>query len=77
VSQVALGRHLENAEFKFVYIYNMNPAETLPNQKAVRNGLTRKDVFVVVHDTLWTETAKHANLVLPAPTFFEKEDIVI
>ncbi|MDH5754161.1 MAG: molybdopterin-dependent oxidoreductase, partial [Candidatus Bathyarchaeota archaeon] len=77
VSQVALGRHLENGEFKFVYIYNMNPAETLPNQNAVRNGLTRKDVFVVVHDTHWTETAKHANLVLPAPTFFEKEDIVI
>ncbi|MDI6904615.1 MAG: molybdopterin-dependent oxidoreductase [Candidatus Bathyarchaeia archaeon] len=77
VSQVALGRHLENGEFKFVYIYNMNPVETLPNQNAVRNGLTRNDVFVVVHDTHWTETAKHANLVLPAPTFFEKEDIVI
>jgi len=77
VSQVALGRHLEKGEFKFVYIYNTNPAETLPNQKAVRKGLTRKDVFVVVHDTHWTETAKLADLVLPAPTFFEKEDIVI
>jgi anaerobic selenocysteine-containing dehydrogenase len=77
VSQVALAKHLENGEFKFVYVYNMNPAETLPNQKAVRKGLTRKDVFVVVHDTHWTETAKHADLVLPAPTFLEKEDIVV
>ncbi len=77
VSQVGSGRHLENGEFKFVYIYNMNPAETLPNQKAVRRGLTRKDAFVVVHDTHWTETTKHADLVLPAPTFLEKEDIVI
>lgn len=77
VSQAGLGKHLENGEFKFVYIYNMNPAETLPNQKAVRRGLTRKDVFVVVHDTHWTETAKHADLALPAPTFLEKEDIVI
>jgi len=77
VSQVARGEHLERCEFKFVYIYNMNPAETLPNQKAVRRGLTRKDVFVVVHDTHWTETAKLANLVLPAPTFLEKEDLVI
>jgi anaerobic selenocysteine-containing dehydrogenase len=77
VSQVALGKHLENGEFKFIYIYNMNPAETLPNQAAVRRGLLRNDVFVVVHDTHWTETAKHADLVLPAPTFLEKEDIVV
>jgi anaerobic selenocysteine-containing dehydrogenase len=77
VSQVALGRHLEKGEFKLVYVYNMNPAETLPNQTAVRNGLKREDVFVVVHDTHWTETAKHADLVLPAQTFLEKEDVVV
>lgn len=77
VSQVALGRLLEKGEFKIVYIYNMNPAETLPNQAAVRRGLSRKDLFVVVHDTHWTATAKHADLVLPAPTFLEKEDIVV
>jgi anaerobic selenocysteine-containing dehydrogenase len=77
VSQVSLGRRLEKGEFKLVYVYNMNPAETLPNQRAVRKGLTRKDVFVVVHDTHWTETAKLADLVLPAPTFLEKEDVLI
>ncbi|MEM3666560.1 MAG: molybdopterin-dependent oxidoreductase, partial [Candidatus Bathyarchaeia archaeon] len=76
-SQVALGKLLEKGEFKFVYIYNMNPAETLPNQAAVRRGLSREDVFVVVHDTHWTTTAKHADLVLPAPTFLEKEDIMV
>lgn len=77
VSQVALGRLLEEGEFKFVYIHNMNPAATLPNQKAVKRGLQREDVFVVVHDTHWSETAHCADLVLPAPTFFEKEDIVV
>ncbi|MGQ9625070.1 MAG: molybdopterin-dependent oxidoreductase [Candidatus Bathycorpusculaceae bacterium] len=77
VSQVALGKHLERGDFKFVYIHNMNPAQTLPNQKAVREGLARKDVFVVVHDTHWTETTKFADLVLPARTFLEKEDVVI
>ncbi|MBS7646496.1 MAG: molybdopterin-dependent oxidoreductase [Candidatus Bathyarchaeia archaeon] len=77
VSQVALGKHLERGEFKLVYIYNMNPAETLPNQQTVRRGLSRDDVFVVVHDTHWTATAKYADLVLPAPTFLEKEDIVL
>ncbi|MEM3730377.1 MAG: molybdopterin-dependent oxidoreductase [Candidatus Bathyarchaeia archaeon] len=77
VSQVALGKHLEKGEFKFVYIYNMNPAETLPNQRTVRKGLMRNDVFVVVHDTHWTETARHADVVLPAATFLEKDDIVV
>lgn len=77
VSQVALGRLLEEGAFSFVYIHNTNPAATLPNQKAVQKGLLKDDVFVVVHDTHWTETAHLADLVLPAPTYFEKEDIVV
>jgi len=77
VSQVAVGRNLEKGEFKFVYVYGMNPAETLPNQAAVRNGLKRNDVFIVVHETSWTETAQKADLVLPAQTFLEKEDVVV
>lgn len=77
VSQVALGRHLKKGKFRFVYVYNMNPAETLPNHQAVAEGLKRKDVFLVNHDTHWTETAKYADLVLPAATFLEKEDIVV
>lgn len=77
VSQVALSKLVERGEFKFIYIYSMNPAATLPNQKAFRNGLTRNDVFVVVCDTHWTETTNYADIVLPAPTYLEKEDIVI
>jgi anaerobic selenocysteine-containing dehydrogenase len=68
---------LKQGEFKFLYINNMNPAETLPNEQAVVDGLSRKDLFVVVNDTHWTWTArKYADLVLPAPTFLEKEDVV-
>ena len=77
VSQVSLGDYLRTGVCKFVYIHNTNPAATLPNQKAVAKGLQHKDTFVVVHDTHWTETAKAADLVLPAPTFLEKEDVVI
>ena len=77
VSQVAAGALLEKGAFKFVYIHNINPVVTLPNCTAVKKGLQRKDTFVVVHDTHWSETAKAADLVLPAPTYFEKEDIVI
>jgi anaerobic selenocysteine-containing dehydrogenase len=77
VSQVALGRLLKKGRFKCVYIHNMNPVETLPNHKAVKSGLLRNDVFVVVHDTHWTKTTQCADVVLPAPTYFEKEDIVV
>ncbi|MBU7024575.1 MAG: molybdopterin-dependent oxidoreductase [Theionarchaea archaeon] len=77
ISQVAAGSLLEKGTFTFVYIHNMNPAQTLPNVIAVRRGFERDDVFVVVHDTHWTETAHHADVVLPACTFLEKEDVVI
>lgn len=77
VSQVGAGHLLETGVFKCVYIHNMNPVETLPNHTAVKFGLLRDDVFVVVHDTHWTETAQCADVVLPAPTYFEKEDIVV
>jgi len=77
VSQVALSEHVERGEFKFIFIYNMNPALTIPNQRAFRKGLLRDDVFVVVYDTHWTETANYADVVLPAPTYLEKNDLVI
>jgi anaerobic selenocysteine-containing dehydrogenase len=77
VSQVALGRHLDKERFKFVYVNGTNPASTLPGQGMVRRGLSRADVFVVVHDTHWTETAMLADVVLPAPTYLEKDDLVI
>jgi anaerobic selenocysteine-containing dehydrogenase len=77
VSQVALGPLLKGGEFKFVFVCGMNPAVTLPNQNAVRAGLSRSDVFVVVHETHWTDTARIADVVLPAPTYLEKADVVL
>lgn len=76
VSQVALGPMLQKGEFRFVFVYGTNPAVTLPDQNAVRAGLSRPDVFVVVHDTHWTETARLADIVLPAATSLEKTDVV-
>lgn len=77
VSQVGLGEMLERGEFKFIFIYCMNPALTVPDQNALRKGLSRDDVFVVLHETHWTETAQFADLVLPAQTFLEKNDVII
>jgi len=55
----------------------MNPALTLPNQRAFRLGLSRDDVFIIVHETHWNETTDFADVILPAPTFLEKDDVVI
>ena len=75
VEQVSVGSRLNSGEFKFVFIKGSNPALTLPNQNLVRAGLSREDVFVVVHETHWTETAKLADVVLPAATYLEKSDL--
>ena len=77
VSQVGLSDLVAQGEFKFIYVYGMNPAMTLPDQQAFRKGLLREDVFVVIHETHWTETCDFADVVLPAQTYFEKEDVVI
>jgi anaerobic selenocysteine-containing dehydrogenase len=66
---------LSSGQFRFVFIKGSNPALTLPNQNAVRKGLSREDVFVVVHETHWTEAAKLADVVLPAATYLEKSDL--
>jgi anaerobic selenocysteine-containing dehydrogenase len=56
-------------------IQNTNPAVVAPDSLAVRRGLLRDDLFVCVHEQFMTETAKYADLVLPATTFLEHDDL--
>jgi len=77
VKQVALADLIKQGMFRFLYVNCMNPAMTLPNQHAFREGISREDVFLVVHDTHWSQTMQYADVVLPAPTYLEKEDLVI
>lgn len=77
VQQVALADLVAQGTFKLIYVSTMNPAVTLPNQNAFRAGLSRDDVFMAVHETHWSKTAGLADLVLPAPTFLEKDDVVV
>lgn len=77
VEQVALSNLVSRGHFKFIYINCMNPGLTIPNQDGFRQGLARPDVFSVIHDTHWTRTAGLCRLVLPAPTVFEKHDVII
>lgn len=57
-----------------LFVYNCNPAVTLPDQARVLEGLSRQDLFTVVFDQVLTDTALYADVVLPATTFLEHYD---
>ncbi len=58
-----------------LFVYNANPAATVPDQCAVLSGLARPDLFTVVHEQVMTDTARFADFVLPAATFLEGHDL--
>ncbi|ADV66197.1 molybdopterin oxidoreductase family protein [Deinococcus maricopensis] len=61
--------------FKAMFVYNCNPAVVAPDSERVIQGLRRADLFVVVLEQAMTETARHADYVLPATTFMEHADV--
>ena len=60
---------------ELLFVYNSNPLATIPNQQKVREGLSREDLFTVVFDPVVTDTALYADVVLPATTFLERDEL--
>jgi anaerobic selenocysteine-containing dehydrogenase len=58
-----------------LFVYNCNPLATAPDQNRVLTGLKRDDLFTVVFEQVYTDTARYADVVLPATTFLEHYDI--
>ena len=56
-------------------IQNTNPVSVAPEQDRVKNGFAREDLFVCVHEQFMTETARMADVVLPATMFLEHDDV--
>jgi anaerobic selenocysteine-containing dehydrogenase len=80
VNMVQLGRALTDPTFdppiKALVVWNANPATTAPNQQLVLEGLRRDDLFTVVHEQFMTDTARHADYILPATTQLEHLDLM-
>jgi anaerobic selenocysteine-containing dehydrogenase len=73
-----LGRALldyNDPPIKVLFVYNSNAAVTTPAQRKVLEGLSRDDLFTVVFEQVMTDTARYADVLLPATTFLEGYDI--
>jgi anaerobic selenocysteine-containing dehydrogenase len=56
-------------------VWCSNPAAVAPDQNAVLAGLAREDLFLAVHERFMTDTARFADVVLPATTSLEHADL--
>ncbi|MDA0285771.1 MAG: molybdopterin-dependent oxidoreductase [Actinobacteria bacterium] len=63
-------------EAKVFLVQGANPAVTAVDQVGMLAGLANEEIFTVVHDQVLTDTAKFADVVLPATTHFEVHDLV-
>src|SRR3984957_7775432 len=78
VNMVELGKALNTLSdppLKALVVYSCNPAAVCPNHNEVVRGLSRPDLFTVVHEQFLTDTTDYADIVLPATTFFEHKDL--
>jgi len=58
-----------------IYVYNSNPVAIAPESAKVAAGFAREDLFCVVHEIFQTDTADYADILLPATTQLEQQDV--
>ena len=68
-------RTVRDPRIECLFVYNCNPVATAPDQRTVIEQLGREDLFVVVHEQVMTDTARFADIVLPATAFLEHREL--
>lgn len=66
---------IKDPPIQSLYVYTSNPAVVAPDQDQVLKGLLREDLFTIVHERFLTDTARYANIVLPATSSLEHSDL--
>lgn len=81
INMMRLAEHLLDPSFdppiNVLYVYNCNLAASLPDQAGLRSALQRADLFTVVHDLFLTDSADYADIVLPATSPLEQDDMIL
>jgi anaerobic selenocysteine-containing dehydrogenase len=71
----ALTGEVQDPPIRSLYVYCANPVASTPNAGLIVEGLQREDLFTVVHEQFMTDTARYADIVLPATTQLEHDDL--
>jgi anaerobic selenocysteine-containing dehydrogenase len=79
INIVDVGRHLERDDLdpplRAVFIYNHNPVVVHPDQNRIKAGLSREEIFYVGIEIAITESMQYCDIVLPAASHFECDDL--
>lgn len=80
INMIQIGKALEDSTLdppiKALFVWNSDPANCVPDTVSARRGMMRDDLFVVVHDTFFTDTCDYADIILPADTALERTDLL-
>ena len=78
INMTQLGRAFTEPQtpaLRALFVYNANPVAMTPHQNLILRGLAREDLFTVVHEQVLTDTARFADILLPATTVFEQREL--
>lgn len=76
LGQALTGELALDPPIRSLFVYNANPMVVAPEQAKIRAGLAREDLFTVVSEHFITDTARYADIILPATTQAEQFDLM-